>query len=389
MESELAQIAYFFSGDHINSALCFDKVAHYFSKNKDNSKDKDNSNNEISVDGLELKIVLKYEENISPYTSIKSSHINIYNKMVNPSDLYTADHSNKSHSGHLSSMTDSSYSNSHSLAYTLLELSKNKPIFIISAVVNFGKSVYMSHKCCYIIIHSLKIILYYEPYGNYTKYDKNYSQVMLNFFETEIKTYPPSEKYKMYKEYTLHIYHKYFNLPIGIQQMMINYGDVHVSEFNTEIKRILENLRHHNITVDPADDKVDKTYRLCFLMDAISEYKSSSNAGISLDSKLNAIFKSAFKLYYKYSAKTCVSICLVEMFHLLKFIYPHKDSTSEYIEFKLDYTPDLKTKLESDLKQWYSTFTPNPSICIMQELKKLICDLYPDKYSKLFSHFAI
>jgi hypothetical protein len=228
---------------------------------------------------------------------------------------------------------------------------------MLSTIISYGRDITMSHQCGILALGAPhNMFLFYEPYGMYEKYGLSYKscldKLMSVFMELPI-----------FSKYKYSTYHDYFGLPKGIQKLMLEYGDANEKEYLEKFKIIKKELVDKGLAPigkwQYEDNKNDKTFSVCNLMDYAS-------------SKPEFISKSA-ALYFKYNAKTCVSIFLVETAKL--FIIASEKNTKENISYQL--------------KSWYKDFNNNAPSVLLIKLGTLFEKLYPaDIKKEIFDTFA-
>jgi hypothetical protein len=237
-------------------------------------------------------------------------------------------------------------------------LADNKyKMVVLSTIMSYGRDITMSHQCGIIALGAPhNMFLFYEPYGMYEKYSKSYKQCYVKLMSVFMKL-------PIFSKYKYATYHDYFGLPKGIQKMMLEYGKEHEKEYLDRFKVLKKELVDDGSAPSGKwkyeEDKEDKTFSICDLMD----YASTEPKFIA---------KSA-ALYFEYNAKTCVSIFLVETAKIL--ILASKTNTKEYIS--------------SQLANWYRDFSDKASSVLLTKLGILFKHLYPEETKKeIFDAFA-
>lgn len=221
---------------------------------------------------------------------------------------------------------------------------------IVSTIVNYGVDATMSHQCSIVALgHPHNVLLFYEPYGLYAKFGIPYKHCLVRLLSIF------TESVEGLSQYRCTGYHEYFMLRQGIQGMMIDQGrmnrDIFLSEYN-RIKGIMgasEPWKYEN-------DEYDSTFAVSTLMSKVSNSPR--------------FVEDAAVLYGQHSAKTCVSIFLVESARLL-----HELSTGS----------DLGS-IRLNLRRWYGTFSSNATSMLLSELVIMIGALYANR-KEIFAAF--
>jgi hypothetical protein len=224
---------------------------------------------------------------------------------------------------------------------------------LVSTIMSYGINIMMSHQCGIIALGAPhNMFLFYEPYGMYKKYGVSYKQCYAKLMSVFIKL-------PIFSHYGYSTYHEYFGLPKGIQKMMLEYGDAHEKKYLDRFKILKKELVDNGSAPSGKwkyeDDKDDKTFSICTLMD----YASGEPKFIAR----------AATLYYEYNAKTCVSIFLVELSKLL--IIASKINTKEYIS--------------TQLAEWYQDFSDKSPSVLLTKLGIVFKNLYSKHIQKKIS----
>jgi hypothetical protein len=236
-------------------------------------------------------------------------------------------------------------------------LSNKYKMVVLSTIMSYGRDITMSHQCGIMALGAPhNMFLFYEPYGMYEKYDASYKPCYDKLMSVFIKL-------PIFSNYAYSTYHDYFGLPKGIQKMMLEYGVIHEKEyleqFNVLKKELVEIGSVPSGKWKYEDNEVDKTFSVCNLMDYASTEPKFINK--------------AAALYFKYNAKTCVSIFLVETAKL--FIFAANKNTKKFIS--------------SGLATWYKEFSDNAPSVLLTKLGILIKFLYPEDIKReIFDTFA-
>lgn len=233
--------------------------------------------------------------------------------------------------------------------------SKYKSV-IISTVIDYGRGDNMAHQCGIIALgEPHNVFLFYEPYGMYEKYSFKYDYCVTQFLSI-FQIVDPFHKY------TCETYHGYIGAKKGIQSFMLEYGAAHKEDFLKKYEIIKKKAVKSGLVPSGKwkyeGDDTDKTFSLCTLM--------------NYTSYIPEILKESSELYAEYSAKTCVSIFLVEVFKILIII--EKNNTKEY--------------LSQEIKKWYSNFEDKSPSVLMSKLEHIFSFLYGSAKKEIYDLFS-
>jgi hypothetical protein len=253
---------------------------------------------------------------------------------------------------------------------TLIKLykTKNFKYIFIPVVINYGRDCHLLHQTSLIIdISNQCKMIYYEPYGNYTKYGKSYKQAV----NTLLKCFDGFMCFKTGINYTT--YHDMFNRPKqGIQQIMIEKNNANESVFREKFERSVaklkelfpnENFRKSDDSPESADTD-DKTVDILGVL-YNATYFDLDNVPSDKKQQYMEVFNQLLTQYCCFNSKTCVSITIVEMDKFFKFSQETNHDT-EAIKVKVD---EMYTKYDIEY----------PNEVLMTEIYRLI-DLF--RYSK-------
>lgn len=226
---------------------------------------------------------------------------------------------------------------------------------IIPTILYYGKDALMAHQTSIIILkHPHNVILFYEPYGLYKKYDIKYDNCILEFLSI-------FKSVKAFEKYDCKTYHDFFNFKKGIQGYMIDYGKKNENDFLQKYKKIKKKAVDEGLV--PAEEwitegnKNDKTLALITLMNYASKNPS--------------MLDESAKLYAQYSAKTCVSVFLIETLEFLSIL----NKTNKLNE------------ISKNLRNFYSKFKESPSIELINQIDSLFKSLYKEKRNFIYNEF--
>lgn len=265
------------------------------------------------------------------------------------------------------------------LMYAANANNKNKYKYLfIPTILDYGVDVGLVHQCCILIDLQNGIILFFDPYASYSKYNHDYSYPIKQYFELFTSILPPQFKDDQgnIKYYT---YHEYFNLSNGIQNIILQKNNSKGVEFNIKFNKLIDDIRSakfktpgiqldekilNNIKSDTNPvNKTDETVRIMNTLEVIENYHSD-NDHIMDDDRINfnKIWEGFIELYHFYNSKTCVSITLVE----IDFIFNNADLS--------------KNDLEKKIKELYNIFETSdiPNTILMKKISDLVDNVFDD-----------
>ncbi len=219
----------------------------------------------------------------------------------------------------------------------------------IPIVIDYNIDTGLVHQCALIINLHQWVFLFYEPYGVYSKYSADYSGVVNDFLNL----------YDWPQSYTYSTWHQYFNLPTGIQSIMLRCHNNMRAEYDTDIAKYMANLQATNPDkyaelVKTLSSKknlpVHKDDYTFDTLDIVHQYMSQQRGGCEVE---------AFYLYYKYNSKTCVTITIVELDYFFSIV----------ANMELDAQ-------KSNLKAFYAEFEARLNDKLFEQLLKFIDQCY-------------
>lgn len=203
------------------------------------------------------------------------------------------------------------------IASDLRKIGNNRNIKAIyyQATYQYGDNRLM-HKGAIFAFNTKKTILFYDPYGTYSKYGLDYLQPM-------IRSLNPGSDIKA---------DKFHNKPeiLKTQSIILEKNNRRSSEYNALVKSIEPDL-------DVKDNRIS--------MHDGKQYREQYDATFSTFELLKKITPARIEIFGKYSSKICVTITIVETYHFFN------NSLDEYYK--------------------EISVTNNPNEVIMKYLKKI------------------
>ena len=192
----------------------------------------------------------------------------------------------------------------------------------LPVIVDYSIDVGLVHQCAIIVDLHNGVFLFYEPYGQYVKYGAEYYSAVKEF----LNLYKlPSKYYLSSGELNYHTWHEYFDLPRGIQIILLKMHNEKKNQYEQDkaifLQHVLEqnSAEHAKLISRIAIDKNlpvhmdDYTFDTLNILDFFTKYQVSN--------KLEA---DALYIYYKYNSKTCVTITITELDYFFENICKYK-----------------------------------------------------------------
>jgi hypothetical protein len=213
--------------------------------------------------------------------------------------------------------------------------SKYKYLFV-SIIIDYCIDSGLYHQCAIIINFNDNIFLFYEPYGDYNKYEANYTSAIIEF----LSKYKFPDNFYDNDKLRFDTWHHYFGLEIGIQTILLNAHNDLKEEFNKEKENFLKEINSDDakIIINKLNKNKDKEYhKYDYTIDTltiIEYFNNSDRPSIKDENK-------ALELYYKYNSKTCVTITITELDYYFENLanLPYNEQKekllSYYNEFKI------------------------------------------------------
>ena len=216
---------------------------------------------------------------------------------------------------------------------------------LIPVVINYGRDSNLCHQSA-LLVDLSSVIMYYEPYGMYKKFDKSYKKCVCDLFSS-------LGNVGLFESDTSCItYHEKLNLDKGIQQIILEKNNNRAAEFNKEYDTLVSEFNKefpNNFTIK--GEKQDKTFKILELLFCIDTYDFDYDKKV----KYEKFLTEALKIYCCYNSKTCVTITLVEMNEFFK----------------------------GDIKNLYKAFNvEKPNILLMDKLNSLFLDVATEALEK-------
>ena len=189
---------------------------------------------------------------------------------------------------------------------TLADLIKKKdaPFALMPMILNYGKDLRLSHQTAFLYDQSRDVLIFYEPYGTYKKYGIDYK----NLFD-------PLRYILFGRHGKVVTFHKMYGFDIGLQMMIINNNKATTDAYTRELEHI--KARYDKLSNSqwrsPTDDnkKFDNTIESIRILGDVEK--------VALKNGDKKLLLDAYVLFYKYSAKTCVTLTFIDMFFFSRY----------------------------------------------------------------------
>jgi len=192
------------------------------------------------------------------------------------------------------------------ICWVLADIIKNyeRPFALMPLILNYGKDKFLSHQAAFIYDRRSRKLVFYEPYGTYEKYGINYE----NKFD-------PLHYILFGSEGTVPTFHKFYKLGLGTQMMIINSNNTHAKEFKSELADIKKRYDTYDNTgwTQPKleNKKFDVSIESMRILDDVED--------VALSNKDYQLIEDSYRLFHKWSAKTCVTLTFIDMFFLSRY----------------------------------------------------------------------
>jgi hypothetical protein len=202
---------------------------------------------------------------------------------------------------------------------------KSYSYLIIPVILDYGRGENFVHQTLLIIDFTGKI-MFYEPYGNYSKYDKDYSKCICSLFSIFKVFFPKNTNV------VCDTYHNIYGLDEGIQSIIMKKNNERYEEFNVQYDNIIKKIQFNfpDINYKKYDIPItdDKTVNILNLIQVLNKYDKVHK---SKKTEFNIIYDEVMKIYCSMNSKTCVSITLIEIDYFLKV--PKNNQKQKILEF--------------------------------------------------------
>jgi hypothetical protein len=195
-----------------------------------------------------------------------------------------------------------------------------KYIFI-PLIIDYGRNSNLVHQAA-LIINFDGLILFYEPYGKYMKYNKSYADSICQLFKIfdNCGLFDNNIRCKTY--------HSYYGLETGIQTYLLKKNNNNIKNFCDEYDKIINDINHifpkfelgllkslyHN---NKDDDYIKNLLNILPKLVKYIKNKLLKEQPSLTDIQYN-LFNRILLLYGLYNSETCVSITLIEMSYFFK-----------------------------------------------------------------------
>ncbi len=240
---------------------------------------------------------------------------------------------------------------------------KEYRFLFIPTTVDFNVDVGLVHQCLLLIDLREGVILFYEPYLSFVKYEHDYSFPIKDFFQIYKNCLPEhfilddKVKYKNYSEYFE------INRHDGIQSIILNKNNTKKQEFEGLYNTLLQKIKNDipnlfdkiKFVQERNNNPVNSTDNTIKILDVIYYFEKWK-----LESKFSEIYNEILYIYGLYNSKSCVSLTLIEMNYLFHIISSNQDISNE--------------SLKSFIKDFHKKFktVEYPSKIVLQELYSFI-----------------
>jgi hypothetical protein len=249
---------------------------------------------------------------------------------------------------------------------SILKLYQNKyKSIFIPIILDYGRNHNLVHQCAIVVDNINGILMFYEPYGKYQKYDKSYTKCIKEFLT--ILTPVLKAKFFTNGELNYQTFHQHIKSVDGIQQIILNTNNSNKSTFNIEYKKLIQSINiefpDYNIEPNNTPDPDDHTMVILDLLSNMDNISIDSLHQYKKD-KYKELLNKTLQCYSQYNSKTCVSITIIEL--------------NEYFRLLQSKIPIIV-----GMKQYYSKFTgATPNKELMEQIYSMINVFHNNKLIK-------
>jgi hypothetical protein len=210
-------------------------------------------------------------------------------------------------------------------AAALFKTAPTRYVFV-PTILDYSRNHNLVHQCAILYDKQKNILLFYEPYGRYMKFNKSYEAAVIGYLST-FKAVLPGVK--------IDLYHRHFNLADGIQGMILTANNNAADMFNTRFAMLSNKINtkfSQYIKIPYTAPSDDNTYAVLDLVHAVHSV-SVNDIPVELHNEFTILTKDVLYLYMLYNSKTCVSITIVEFHELFKISDANIDTSTGLTSF--------------------------------------------------------
>ncbi len=184
-------------------------------------------------------------------------------------------------------------------AFADLIKKSREPYVFLPVILNYGKDKNLSHQTAFLYDRKYNQLVFYEPYGTYEKYGINYGDV-----------FNPISYILLGDEKSVSTFHQVHRLGRGTQQSVIEQNKLTADQFKQELGVV--KTMYEKISDDPwrqpkpENKSFDLTIESMRILDDVED--------AAFDGGDYEMLYKAYMLFYKYSAKTCVTLTFIDMY---------------------------------------------------------------------------
>jgi hypothetical protein len=254
------------------------------------------------------------------------------------------------------------------IALILLYYKSTYKYLFIPIIADYSIDTGLYHQCALLVNFTDKIFLFYEPYGEYSKYEASYIPAVVEF----LSEYKFPDIFYENNKLRFDSWHHYFGLKTGIQTILLNQNNNNKEQFDKEKQIYINSLKPdvaNKIKYNMEINKNKPINKYDYTMDTMYIIQYFNNIDWSNIEDENK----ALELYYKYNSKTCVTITLIELdfyFNLSEYSYNKQKE-----KLKLFYNDFTNIKLINCLNEFINTSLNKEKMKkIMENRLNRICD---------------
>lgn len=178
------------------------------------------------------------------------------------------------------------------------------PFVFMPVILNYGRDMRMSHQAALLYDREKNMLVFYEPYGTYEKYGIDYTTL-----------FNPLRYILFGQRGKVFTFHPVYGFTEGLQIMIINQNkktsDVYARDLESIKKRYDSQTDASWRNPDDDNKKFDNSIESIRIIDDVER--------VAIRNRDKKLLYDAYMLFYKYSAKTCVTLTFIDMFFFSRY----------------------------------------------------------------------
>ncbi len=228
----------------------------------------------------------------------------------------------------------------------LVRMYESYKYVFISFILDYGQDAGYVHQCGLLVDNVVGEFLFYEPYGTYIKYGRDYARAVGEFLQIYYDELPAAFK-TADGRVRCTTFHTKYGIE-GIQNIILTTNNAAAAEFETRYRTALDGIAHDYPKLHAAiqairtSDPIYASDKTLVILDVVSLFNRwATPPG---DEKYLEYWTTMLELYYDFNSKTCVSITLVELFNF----FTEVRRGAEFIDLR-GFTAEFKIGRPNDV----------------------------------------